>query len=197
MEHTSRRSFLARLSALALAARTRSWAAEPRALIFAGTYTKDKGSTSQGIYAFRWDADSGTLEPLGLAGAAVNPSFLALSPDRRHLYAVNEVDEYLGREERFSHVLCRRGCFRQAEHDQYRLLLREPDPAKSPSTSPAKRFLSPTMTGAAPHPSGCCRAEHSAKLFPSSSTAVTAPTRSAKPRLIPTAQPYLLTIDMC
>jgi 6-phosphogluconolactonase len=96
MEHTSRRSFLARLSALALAARTRSWAAEPRALIFAGTYTKDKGSTSQGIYAFRWDADSGTLVPLGLAGATVNPSFLTLSPDRRHLYAVNEVDEYLG-----------------------------------------------------------------------------------------------------
>ena len=65
-------------------------------LIFAGTYTKDKGSTSQGIYAFRWDADSGTLAPLGLAGATVNPSFLTLSPDRRHLYAVNEVDEYLG-----------------------------------------------------------------------------------------------------
>ena len=36
------------------------------------------------------------LDPLGLAGAAVNPSFLALSPDRRHLYAVNEVDDYLG-----------------------------------------------------------------------------------------------------
>ena len=36
------------------------------------------------------------LTPLGLAAATVNPSFLALSPDRRHLYAVNEVDDYRG-----------------------------------------------------------------------------------------------------
>src|ERR1700692_2659589 len=96
MEHTSRRSFLGRLSALALAARTRSWAAEPRALIFAGTYTKDKGSTSRGIYAFRWDADAGTLAPLGLAAPSVNPNFLTLSPNRGHLYAVNDVDQYRG-----------------------------------------------------------------------------------------------------
>ena len=96
MEHSSRRSFLAQLSALALAARTRSWAGEPTGLIFAGTYTNDKGSTSRGIYAFRWDADEGTLAPLGLAGATVNPSFLTLSPNRRYLYAVNEVDQYHG-----------------------------------------------------------------------------------------------------
>lgn len=63
--------------------------------MFAGTYT-DKGSTSLGIYAFRWDADAGTLESLGLAAPAVNPSFLALSPDRGHLYAVNEVDTFHG-----------------------------------------------------------------------------------------------------
>jgi 6-phosphogluconolactonase len=96
MEHSSRRSFLAQLSALALAARTRSWAGEPTGLIFAGTYTNDKGSTSKGVYAFRWDADEGTLAPLGLAGATVNPSFLTLSPNRRYLYAVNEVDQHRG-----------------------------------------------------------------------------------------------------
>jgi 6-phosphogluconolactonase len=94
MENSSRRSFLAKLSALALSVRTRGWAATPGGLIFAGTYT-DKG-TSQGIYAFHWDADAGTMTPLGLAAATVNPSFLALSPDRRHLYAVNEVDDYHG-----------------------------------------------------------------------------------------------------
>jgi 6-phosphogluconolactonase len=94
MENSSRRSFLAKLSALALSARTPGWAATPSGLIFAGTYT-DKGS-SRGIYGFRWDADAGTMTPLGLAAAAVNPSFLALSPDRRHLYAVNEVDDYHG-----------------------------------------------------------------------------------------------------
>jgi 6-phosphogluconolactonase len=96
MEHSSRRSFLAKLSAVALAARTRSWASEPTGLIFVGTYTNDKGSTSRGIYAFRWDADEGTLASLGLAAPTVNPSFLTFSPSRRHLYAVNEVDAYHG-----------------------------------------------------------------------------------------------------
>jgi 6-phosphogluconolactonase len=95
MENTSRRFFLAKISALAFSARVRGWAATPAGLIFAGTYT-DKGSTSRGIYAFRWDADAGTMTPLGLAAATVNPSFLALSPDRRHLYAVNETDEFHG-----------------------------------------------------------------------------------------------------
>jgi len=95
MELTTRRSFLAQLSAAALAGGRRLWAWEPDALIYAGTYT-DKGSTSQGIYAYRWDADSGTMTPLGLAARTVNPSFLALSPNRRQLYAVNQVDRYRG-----------------------------------------------------------------------------------------------------
>jgi 6-phosphogluconolactonase len=94
MNLSSRRSFLATLSAVVLAARTRAWAKQPT--LFAGTYTNDKGSTSQGIYAFLWDADAGTLASLGLSAATVNPSFLTLSPDRRHLYAVNEVDQYHG-----------------------------------------------------------------------------------------------------
>jgi 6-phosphogluconolactonase len=96
MEHSSRRSFLAKLSAVVLAARTRSWAAEPIGLIFVGTNTQDKRSTSRGIYSFRWDADAGTLTPLGLAAPTVNPSFLTLSPNRRNLYAVNAVDQYRG-----------------------------------------------------------------------------------------------------
>jgi 6-phosphogluconolactonase len=96
MEYTSRRSFLAKLTAAALAVRTRAWAGEPASLMFAGTYTKDNGSTSKGIYAFRWDADAGTLAPLGLAAATANPNFLTLSPNRRHLYAANDVDEYHG-----------------------------------------------------------------------------------------------------
>jgi 6-phosphogluconolactonase len=94
MNLSSRRSFLATLSAVFLAARTQAWARQPT--LFAGTYTNDKGSTSQGIYAFLWDADAGTLSSLGLSAATVNPSFLTFSPDRRHLYAVNEVDQYHG-----------------------------------------------------------------------------------------------------
>jgi 6-phosphogluconolactonase len=95
MELTTRRSFLAQLSAAALAGGRRLWAREPDGLVFAGTYT-DQGSTSQGIYAYRWDADSGTMAPLGLVAKTVNPSFLAVSPNRRQLYAVNQVDRYRG-----------------------------------------------------------------------------------------------------
>ena len=97
MEPTTRRSFLVQLSAAALAGGRRIWAREPDGLVFAGTYT-DKGSTSRGIYAYRWDPDSGTMTPLGLAVKTVNPSFLALSPNRRQLYAVNQVDRYRGAE---------------------------------------------------------------------------------------------------
>ena len=56
-------------------------------LVFVGTYT---GPASQGIYALRFDEQSGALTPLGLAAATPNPSFLAISPDRRFLFAVNE-----------------------------------------------------------------------------------------------------------
>jgi 6-phosphogluconolactonase len=101
MGNSSRRTFLVQLSAVAIAARVRSpsqlWASTPNDLVFAGVYTDNKGSTSRGIYAFRWDADEGTLAPLGLAVATPNPSFLTLSPDRRHLYAVNEIESYRGK----------------------------------------------------------------------------------------------------
>jgi 6-phosphogluconolactonase len=100
MNYSSRRSFLAKLPAVALAARTRSWAREPGGLIFAASYikdnTKDQPTAGQGIYAFRWDADAGTMEPLGLAAATRSPTFLTLAPNRRHLYAVNMLDEFHG-----------------------------------------------------------------------------------------------------
>ncbi len=53
------------MSAFALAMGTRYslWAAPTGSLVFAGAYT-GKNSTSHGIYAFHWDADAGTLEPL-------------------------------------------------------------------------------------------------------------------------------------
>jgi 6-phosphogluconolactonase len=91
MKMTSRRAFLYQLSALTLAARGRAHASSNNSVLFAGTYTDDKGSTSKGIYAFLWDADAGALSPLGLVAATTNPSFLTLTPDGRYLYAVNEV----------------------------------------------------------------------------------------------------------
>lgn len=56
-------------------------------LVYIGTYTKN---ASKGIYAGRFDTETGKLGELSLVAEAVNPSFLALSPDRRFLYAVSE-----------------------------------------------------------------------------------------------------------
>ena len=62
-------------------------------LLFVGTYTEKE---SKGIYAYRFDAASSALTPLGLAAETTNPSFLAIDPSRRFLYAVNEVPKYKG-----------------------------------------------------------------------------------------------------
>jgi len=56
-------------------------------LMYVGTYT---GPESKGIYAYRFDAKTGEITPLGLAGEAKNPSFLAIHPNRKFLYAVGE-----------------------------------------------------------------------------------------------------------
>ena len=63
-------------------------------LVYVGTYTEQ--SKSRGIYAYRFDADSGDLTSLGLAAETSNPSFLAVHPNHRFLYAVNEVASYKG-----------------------------------------------------------------------------------------------------
>ena len=64
-------------------------------LFYVGTYT-EQGSKSKGIYAFRFDPATGQSTPLGLAAETTNPSFVALSPNGRFLYAVNEVQNYRG-----------------------------------------------------------------------------------------------------
>jgi 6-phosphogluconolactonase len=50
------------------------------------------GTYGEGVYAYRYDAGSGKLESLGLAGKVVNPSFLATSPGYKYLYAASELD---------------------------------------------------------------------------------------------------------
>jgi len=64
-------------------------------LFYVGTYTEE-GSKSKGIYAYRFDADTGQITSLGLAAETTNPSFVALNPNGRFLYAVNEVQNYEG-----------------------------------------------------------------------------------------------------
>ena len=58
------------------------------ALVFIGTYTQ---TDSQGIYTCRFDDDTGALEQVSVATGAGNPSFLALHPNKRFLYAASEV----------------------------------------------------------------------------------------------------------
>jgi len=64
-------------------------------VFYVGTYTED-GSKSKGIYAYRFDADTGQITSLGLAAETTNPSFVAPHPNGRFLYAVNEVGNYKG-----------------------------------------------------------------------------------------------------
>jgi 6-phosphogluconolactonase len=86
------------LCSLALFASLSSSAAEPQKgkyLLYVGTYTQD-GSTSKGIYAYRYDAATQEVTSLGLAAETTNPSWVALHPNGRFLYAVNEVQNYNG-----------------------------------------------------------------------------------------------------
>jgi len=64
-------------------------------LFYVGTYTEN-GSKSKGIYVFRYDPATQEITPLGLAAETTNPSWLALHPSGRFLYAVNEVGNYKG-----------------------------------------------------------------------------------------------------
>ena len=52
-----------------------------------GTYTSGK---SEGIYVFRFDTKTGASTPVSVA-KTVNPSYLAVSRDRRFVYSVNEL----------------------------------------------------------------------------------------------------------
>ena len=63
--------------------------------MYVGTYTQE-ASTSKGIYVYRYDPGSAKVSPIGLAAQTINPSFLAVNPNHRFLYAVNEVGDYRG-----------------------------------------------------------------------------------------------------
>jgi len=64
-------------------------------LLYVGTYTED--GRTEGVYLARLDTASGELRYLAQADAGKNPSFLAIHPNGRVLYAVNEVLEYGGK----------------------------------------------------------------------------------------------------
>jgi 6-phosphogluconolactonase len=59
-----------------------------------GTYT---GKDSRGIYLATFDSQTGALGVPELAGEATSPSFLAIHPSRRFLYAVGEISNFEGK----------------------------------------------------------------------------------------------------
>ena len=92
----SRRSFLLSAVLGAFSVRHLSLTRSAReSRLYVGTYTGDTGS--RGIYALTLDRDTGALQSRGLVAETPNPSFLALAPNGRALYAVNELTEFGGR----------------------------------------------------------------------------------------------------
>jgi 6-phosphogluconolactonase len=64
---------------------------------YVGTYTGGNGpNQSRGIYLMELDLQSGKLSSPRLAGESINPSFVAIHPSGRFLYAVNEIGEFKG-----------------------------------------------------------------------------------------------------
>jgi 6-phosphogluconolactonase len=55
--------------------------------LFTGTYTSEK---SKGIYVHRFNASDGSAKAISIEENVENPSYLAISPSGRFLYAVNE-----------------------------------------------------------------------------------------------------------
>jgi len=63
-------------------------AANRKHLVFVGTYTTK--TESKGIYAYEFDADTGRLTPKGVAAETPDPSWVAVHPGGKYLYAANE-----------------------------------------------------------------------------------------------------------
>jgi 6-phosphogluconolactonase len=62
--------------------------------VYFGTYTD--GGKSEGIYACELNAAVGTFTEPRLVAKTVNPSFLAIHPTKKYLYAVSEISEVEG-----------------------------------------------------------------------------------------------------
>jgi 6-phosphogluconolactonase len=88
------------LPAHAQAASSQDESAAPKVFrVYVGTYTGGDGTKkSEGIYLLELDLRSGALSQPQLAGRAINPSFLAVHPSQKFLYAVDEVGRFQGRQ---------------------------------------------------------------------------------------------------
>jgi len=86
----------AAILAVTLSAATAADAAGGKQWVFVGTYTRANGS--KGIYRCELDLASGKLSAPQLAAEARNPSFLAIHPTGKFLYAVGEFGDLNGQQ---------------------------------------------------------------------------------------------------
>jgi 6-phosphogluconolactonase len=92
----NRREFVNALGigAIGLTAFDDAFGAQKELMVYFGTYTRGK---SEGIYVYRMNLNTGELKRSATVRGVSNPSFLAIDPKRRFLYAVNESGEFAGR----------------------------------------------------------------------------------------------------
>jgi 6-phosphogluconolactonase len=101
MPEFSRREFIKATAAFAVAHATRSLNGQTgveRIRAYVGTYTgaAGSGSNGEGIYRFELNALTGELSQRALVAKTPSPSWIAIHPSRKYLYAVNEVTDFDG-----------------------------------------------------------------------------------------------------
>jgi 6-phosphogluconolactonase (cycloisomerase 2 family) len=85
-------------SALAVAHGEENRLKAKKTLAYVGSYTGaiGGGGNGEGIYCFEMNEQSGELMPRGLVAKTPNPSWIAIHPSRKYLYAANEVADFQG-----------------------------------------------------------------------------------------------------
>jgi 6-phosphogluconolactonase len=98
-----RRDFLKGATAIAMAHSSLGLAQNAgrpvgRVRAYVGTYTGavGAGSNGEGIYTFEMNESTGELTGRRLGAETPNPSWIAIHPSKKYLYAVNEVSNYVG-----------------------------------------------------------------------------------------------------
>jgi len=84
----NRRKFLTGVALAPFAARAWGKGLGRERVLFVGTQTTP--GDSKGIYTYRWDEATGELSGQTLAAAVDMPTFLAMAPGGRHMYACDE-----------------------------------------------------------------------------------------------------------
>jgi 6-phosphogluconolactonase (cycloisomerase 2 family) len=97
----SRRDVLKTAGAFALmsgglGARRTFGAGDPEATAYVGTYSNGSDNHGEGIYRFRVNLRTGELTDRKLAVKTPNPTWIAIHPSMRFLYAINEVTDFAG-----------------------------------------------------------------------------------------------------